>query len=104
VDVPDPLDGSRLAITHDFPRRLVPHATPWAEVPAQGATGAHLDELGQVVLTYAYGVGRAGGNAHAALYAAIGVYDGLLEVPEPDLSGSLLDTVHQLPDVEAGHG
>jgi hypothetical protein len=28
---------------------------------------------------------------------------GLLEVPEPDLPGGLVDVVHHLPDVEARH-
>src|SRR5215210_4279656 len=86
------------------PSRLVAQATPWEEVPAKGAAGAHLDELGQVILADPYGVGRAGRDAHAALHAAVGVYDGPLEVPEPDLPRGLLDVVHQLADVEAGHG
>src|SRR3712207_593608 len=78
-------------------------STPRAEVPAQRAAGAHLDEFGQVVVADPYRVGRAGGDAHAALHAAVGIYDRLLEIPEPDLARGLLDVVHQLPDVEAGH-
>src|SRR3712207_2818065 len=85
------------------PRRLVSQATPRAEVPAQGAAGAHLDELGQVVIPDPYRVGRAGRDAHAALHAAVRVYDGPLEIPEPDLPRGLLDVVHELPDIEAGH-
>src|ERR687893_918341 len=78
-------------------------ATPWAEVPAQRAAGAHLDELGQLIVAEADGVGRAGRDAYAALHAPVGVNDGLLKVPEPDLPGGLLDVVYQLPDVEASH-
>src|SRR5215212_722914 len=81
----------------------MPQATPGTEVPAQRAAGAHLYELGQVVLANADGVGRASRDAYPALHAPIGVYDGLLEIPEPDLPRGLLDVVHQLPDVEAGH-
>ena len=56
------------------PQRLVAQAAAGAEVPAQRAAGAHLDQLGQVgVLVDADGVGRAGGHAGAALDAAAGV-------------------------------
>ena len=78
---------------------------PGAEVPAQRAAGAHLDQLGQVgVLVDADGVRRADGDAGAALDAAVGVDHAGLELPEPDLARRLGDPVHLLADAVALHG
>ncbi len=88
---------------HDLPRRLVLESPPRAEVPAQRASGAHLDKRREIIFTDADRVRRAGRYANAALDATVGVDDGLLQVPEPYLAGSFVDVVHHLPDVEAGH-
>ena len=74
-----------------------------AEVPAQRAAGAHLDQLGQPVGADSDGVAGAGGDAGPALDAAVGVDDGLLELPEPELAGGLLDVVHLVADLVSGH-
>src|SRR5215210_7078557 len=101
LDVPDAFDA--VAVSRDLPGRLVLEAAARAEVPAQRATRAHLHERGQVVFPDPDRVRRAGRDAHAALHAAVGVYDRFFEVPEPDLPGGLFDVVHHLADVEAGH-
>src|SRR5918994_594304 len=102
-DVSDPLDGPGLAVAGNLPGLLVLQPSPRAEVPAERASRAHLDERGQVVLPDADGVGRAGSDAHPTLDTSVRIDDRLLQVPEPDLPGCLVDIVHQLPDVEAGH-
>ena len=87
------------------PQRLVAQAAAGAEVPAQRAAGAHLDQLGQVgVLVDADGVRGADGDAGAALDAAVGVDHAGLELPEPHLARGLGDPVHLLPDAVALHG
>src|SRR5215210_3619933 len=103
LDVPDTLDAAAVPVAGYFPRRLVLQAAARAEVPAQRAARAHLDQGGQVVFPDPDRVRRAGRDAHAALHAAVGVYDRFFEVPEPDLPGGLFDVVHHLADVEAGH-
>src|SRR5918995_698912 len=103
LDPPHAFDALAIGAASDLPGRLVLQAATGAEVPAKRAAGAHLDELGKVVLADADGVGRAGRDAHAALHAAVGVDHRLLQVPEPDLARSLVDVVHHLPDIEAGH-
>src|SRR5215208_3357519 len=103
LDPPLALDALTIRAASDLPGRLVLQAAAGAEVPAKRSAGAHLDELGKVVLADADGVGRAGRDAHAALHAAVGVDHRLLQVPEPDLAWSFFDIVHHLSDVEAGH-
>src|SRR5215204_1019522 len=103
LDVPDAFDAAAVAVSRDLPGRLVLESAARAKVPAQRATRAHLHERGQVVFSDPNRVRRTGRDAHAALHAAVGVYDRFFEVPEPDLPGGLLDVVHHLPDVEAGH-
>ena len=86
------------------PQRLVAEPAPGAEVPAQRAAGAHLDQLGQVgVLVDADGVGRAHGDAGAALDAAVGVNDTGLQLPEPHFARRLGDAVHLLAQAVALH-
>src|SRR4029453_13227731 len=85
------------------PGGLGAQASAGAEVPAQRAAGAHLDQLGQPVGANPDGVAGAGGDAGPALEAAVGVDDGLLELPEPQLAGGLLDVVHLVADLVSGH-
>ena len=85
------------------PGGLVAHAPAGAEIPAQRAAGAHLDQLGQAVGADPDGVAGAGGDADPALDAAVGVDHGRLQLPEPDLAGRLLDVVHLVADREPGH-
>ena len=85
------------------PGGLVAHPPAGAEIPAQRAAGAHLDQLGQPVGADPDGIAGAGGDAGPALDAPVGVDDGLLELPEPELAGSLLDVVHLVADLVPGH-
>ena len=85
------------------PGGLVAHAAAGAEIPAQRASGAHLDQLGQAVGADPDGVAGAGGDAGPTLDAAVGVDHGRLELPEPELAGRLLDAVHLVADLVSGH-
>src|SRR5919112_1149788 len=103
LHAPDTFDVLAVGASRDLPGRLVLQAAARAEVPAQRTSRAHLDELGEVVLADADGVGRAGRHTDAALHAAVRVDDRLLQVPEPDLARGLIDVVHHVPDIETGH-
>src|SRR6202035_3065457 len=86
------------------PERFVAKPAPGAEVPAQRATGAHLDQLRQIgVLVHADRIRRADGDTRAALDAPVRVDHPGLELPEPDLAGRLGYPVHLLPDAVALH-
>ena len=81
------------------PQCFVPESAAGAEVPAQRAAGAHLDQLRQVgVLVDADRVGRAGRHAGAALNAAFRVDHASLQFKEPGLAWRLLDPVDLLAD------
>jgi hypothetical protein len=87
----------------ELPCGFVAHAASGAEIPAKRASRAHLHEGREIVVCDADGVGRASGDARAALDAPVGIDHGFFEIPKPNFSGSLVNIVHHVSDVETCH-